>query len=332
MAIGLVERASLAIALAFCVAVAAAQDPSASSGQAYPARPIKLIVPFPPGGGTDISARTVANKLSEGGKWTFVVENKPGAGGNLGMEQAAKSAADGYTLVIGQTSNLAINPALYAKLPYDPLRDLSPVALIVSAPVVLVVNANSKYESLADLVAAARKDPGAVTYASPGNGTVSHLAGEQLQRAAVVKLTHVPYKGASQALTDTLGGQVQSFMSSVPSALGQLRGGKLRALAVTSAKRSPELPAVPTVAESGYPGFEASTWYGLLAPAGTPAPIVARLNAEVNRVLATPEVRGRLASEGGDTLGGSPERFAAFLAAEHAKWGRAVRESGAKAD
>jgi len=234
--------------------------------------------------------------------------------------------------VIGQTSNLAINPALYAKLPYDPLRDLSPVVLLVSAPVVLVVTVNSKYKSLADLIAAAKNDPGAITYASPGNGTVSHLGGELLQRAAGVKLTHVPYKGAAQALTDTLGGQVQSFMSSVPSALGQLRGGKLRALAVTSAKRSPELPAVPTVAESGYPGFEANTWYGLLVPAGTPAPIIALLNTEVNRVLAMPEVRARLASEGGDTLGGSSERFAAFLAAEHLKWGRVVRESGARVD
>jgi tripartite-type tricarboxylate transporter receptor subunit TctC len=318
------QHAALTIALALFAAAAAAQD--------YPAKPIRLIVPFPPGGGTDISARTVANKLSEGGKWTFVVENKPGAGGNLGVEQAVRSPADGYTMVIGQTSNLAINPALYAKLPYDPLRDLSPVALLVSAPVVLVVTANSKYKSLADLIAAAKNDPGAITYASPGNGTVSHLAGELLQRAANVKLSHVPYKGAAQALSDTLGGQVQSFMSSVPSALAHVKGGRLRALAVSSAKRSPELPAVPTIAESGYPGFEANTWYGLLVPAGTPAPIIALINTEVNRVLAMREVRDRLASEGGDTLGGSPERFAAFLAAEHAKWGRVVRESGARVD
>lgn len=318
------QRASLSIALAFFVTAAAAQD--------YPAKPIRLIVPFPPGGGTDISARTVAGRLSEGGRWTFVIENKPGAGGNLGVEQAVKSPADGYTMVIGQTSNLAINPALYAKLPYDPLRDLSPVVLLVSAPVVLVVTANSKYKSLADLIAAAKSDPGAITYASPGNGTVSHLAGELLQRAAGVKLSHVPYKGAAQALSDTLGGQVQSFMSSVPSALAHVKSGRLRALAVTSARRSPELPEVPTIAESGYPGFEANTWYGLLVPAGTPAPIIALLNAEVNRVIAMPEVRARLASEGGNTLGGSPERFAAFLAAEHVKWGRVVRESGAKVD
>ena len=303
-----------------------------AQAQTYPSKPIRFIVPFPPGGGTDTNSRALTQRIAKNTGWTFVVDNKPGAGGNIGAEQAAKAPPDGYTLVLGQTSNLAINPALYAKLPYDPLRDLSPVALLVSAPVVLVVNANSKTRSLADLLVAARSDPGGVTYASPGNGTVSHLAGELLQRASGVKLTHVPYKGASQALTDTLGGQVQSFMSSVPSALGQLRGGKLRALAVTSAKRSPELPDVPTIAESGYPGFEANTWYGLLAPAGTPAPIVALLNSEVNRVLATPEVRGRLASEGGDTLGGSPEQFASFLKAEHAKWGRVVRDSGAKAD
>jgi tripartite-type tricarboxylate transporter receptor subunit TctC len=318
------QRASLAIALTFLVTAAAAQG--------YPAKPIKLIVPFPPGGGTDISARTVASALADGGRWAFVVENKPGAGGNLGVEQAVKSTADGYTVVIGQTSNLAINPALYAKLPYDPLKDLSPVVLLVSAPVVLVVTANSKYRSLADLIAAAKNDAGAVTYASPGNGTVSHLAGELLQRAAGVKLSHVPYKGAAQALADTLGGQVQSFMSSVPSALSNIKSARLRAIAVTSARRSPELPEVPTIAESGYPGFEANTWYGLLVPAGTPAAVIVLLNAEVNRALAMPQVRGRLASEGGEPLGGSPERFAAFLAAEHAKWGRVVRESGARVD
>jgi tripartite-type tricarboxylate transporter receptor subunit TctC len=313
-----------ALALAAFAAAAPAQD--------YPAKPIRLIVPFPPGGGTDIAARTVANKLSETLRWTFVVENKPGAGGNLGVEQAAKAPADDYTLVIGQTSNLAINPALYAKLPYDPLKDLSPIALIVSAPVALVVAANSPYKSLGDLLAAARRDPGAVTFASPGNGTVSHLAGELLQRASGVKFTHVPYKGAAQAMTDLLGGQVQSFMSSVPSALAQIKGGRLRAVAVTSAKRAAEMPEVPTIAESGYAGFDATTWYGLLAPAGTPAAVIKRLNAEVNRVLGMPDVSGRLAAEGGEVLGGSPERFASLLRADHAKWGRIVKESGAKVD
>ena len=313
-----------ALALAAFAAAAPAQD--------YPAKPIRLIVPFPPGGGTDIAARTLANKLSETLRWTFVVENKPGAGGNLGVEQAVKSPPDGYTLVIGQTSNLAINPALYAKLPYDPLKDLSPIALIVSAPVVLVVAANSPYKSLGDLLAAARRDPGAVTFASPGNGTVSHLAGELLQRASGVKFTHVPYKGAAQAMTDLLGGQVQSFMSSVPSALAQIKGGRLRAIAVTSAKRAAEMPEVPAIAESGYAGFDATTWYGLLAPAGTPAAVIKRLNAEVNRALGMPDVSGRLAAEGGEVLGGSPERFASLLKVDHAKWGRIVKESGAKVD
>src|SRR3989454_11953951 len=212
--------AFVSLALALFAGAAPAQD--------YPAKPIRLIVPFPPGGGTDIAARTVANKLSETVKWTFVVENKPGAGGNLGVEQAVKSPADGYTLVIGQTSNLAINPTLYAKLPYDPLKELSPVALIVSAPVVFVVAANSRYASLGDLLAAAKTDPGGITFASPGNGTVSHLTGELLQRAAGVRLTHVPYKGASPALTDTLGGQVEQFMTPVPSAPPRITAGRRR--------------------------------------------------------------------------------------------------------
>src|SRR5437879_4313886 len=298
------------------VSLALALFAGAAMAQAYPAKPIRLIVPFPPGGGTDIAGRTIANKLSETVKWTFVVENKPGAGGNLGVEQAAKSPPDGYTLVVGQTSNLAINPALYANLPYDPQKDLSPVARSVSAPVWLVVATNSPYKSLGDLVAAAKRDPGAVTFASPGSGTVSHLTGELLQRAAGVKFTHVPYKGASQAMTDLLGGQVQSFMSSVPSAIAQVRGGRLRAVVVTSAKRAAQMPEVPTIAESGYPGFDAITWYGLLAPAGTPAVIIARLNAELNRALATPDVRERLAAEGGEVLGGSPERFASLLKAD----------------
>src|SRR5882672_673870 len=323
---------SFSLLTAAFVSLAPALFTEAATAQTYPAKPIRLIVPFPPGGGTDIAARIIANKLSESVKWTFVVENKPGAGGNLGVEQAVKSPADGYTLVIGQTSNLAINPTLYAKLPYDPLKDLSPVALIVSAPVVLVVAVNSRYASLGDLLAAAKTDPGGVTFASPGNGTVSHLTGELLQRAAGVKLTHVPYKGASQALTDTLVRHVESFMASVPSALPQIRAGRLRAIAVTSAKRAQELPDVPTIPESGYRGFEASTWYGLLAPAGTPMTVVARLNVEVNRLLKTAEMRDRLAAEGGEVLGGSPEQFASFLKAEHAMWGRVVRESGARAE
>src|SRR5438034_813465 len=230
------------------------------------------------------------------------------------------------------TASVSLALALFAGAAIAQGYPAKPIRLIVSAPVVFVVAASSRYTSLGDLLAAAKTDPGGVTFASPGNGTVSHLAGELLQRAAGVRLTHVPYKGASQALTDTLGGQVQSFMSSVPSALSQIRAGRLRAIAVSSATRARELPEVPTIAEAGYKGFGASTWYGLLAPARTPAPVIARLNAEVNRALKTPEVRERLAAEGGEALGGSPEQFASFLKAEHAKWGRVVKESGAKAE
>jgi tripartite-type tricarboxylate transporter receptor subunit TctC len=298
----------------------------------YPNKPIKFIVPFPPGGGTDLFARAIGNKLAENLKWVIVVENKPGAGGNLGVDQVAKAPPDGYTVVMGQTSNLAINPTLYPKLPYDPLKDLIPVALVASAPLVLVVSSNSPYKSLAEVVAAAKAKPGKVTFASPGNGTVAHLTGELFQRAAGIKLEHVPYKGSSQALTDLMGGQTDLFMSSIPTAISHIKGGKLRAIAVTSAKRAAELSNVPTIAESGYKDFDATTWFGLLVPARTPAVIVTRLNAEVNKVLTIPDVRKKLETEGGEVLGGSPEEFAALLKSEHARWGKVVKDSGAKVD
>lgn len=300
--------------------------------QNYPDKPIRLIVPFPPGGGTDIFARLIGNKLSETLRWVVVVENRPGAGGNIGVDAVAKSPPDGYTIVMGQTSNLAINPTLYPALPYDPLKDLVPVIGIASAPLVIVVAATSPYRSLKDIVAAAKAKPGEMMFASPGNGTVAHLAGERLQGVAGVQFQHVPYKGSAQALTDLIGGNVDLFVSSVTSALAQIKGGKLRAIAVTSAHRLAELPNVPTVAESGYKGFEASTWFGLLVPKGTPAPIVMQLNREVNRVLQRPEVRQTIASEGGEPLGGTPEQFSALLRSEYAIWGRAVKESGAKVD
>jgi len=306
--------------------------PVLALAQAYPAKPIRLIVPFPPGGGTDLFSRAIAGKLTEKLGWTIVVDNKPGAGGNLGVDAAAKSPADGYTMVMGQTSDLAVNPTLYRKLPYDPLKDLAPVVLVASAPIILVVAEKSPYRSLADIVAAAKKEPGKLTLATPGNGTVAHLTGVMLQREAGVELIHVPYKGASQALPDLMGGQVELYSSSVSSVIGQLKGGKVRAIVVASAKRSPALPEVPTVAESGYPGFDADSWYGLLMPAGTPPAIVERVNAEVNKLLSLPDLRERIGSEGGEALGGTPERFTALLKTDLAKWGHAVRESGAKVD
>ena len=300
--------------------------------QTWPAKPVRVIVPFPPGGGTDIIARVVAGKLAETPGWNILIENKPGAGGNLGVEAAAKSPADGYTIVLGQTSNLAINPSLYTKLPYDPQKDLKPVALAASAALAIVVSQQSPYKTLAELVAAAKAKPGSVNFASPGNGTVAHLSGELLQKAAGIKFQHIPYKGANQALTDLIGGQVQVYMSSVPSVMGQFKTGKLRVLAVTSSKRVADLPDTPTVAESGFKDFDTSTWFGFLAPAGTPDPVIARLNAEINRVLKLADVQKKIESEGASVIGGSAAQFAALLKSEIARWSSVVKESGAKLD
>ncbi|XAH21836.1 tripartite tricarboxylate transporter substrate binding protein [Xylophilus sp. GW821-FHT01B05] len=298
----------------------------------YPNKPIKLIVPFPPGGGTDLLARTVAQKLSDTLKWTVIIDNRPGAGGNIGVDATAKAAPDGYTLVMGQTSNLAVNPTLYPKLPYDPLKDLVPVVLVASSPIAIVVTPQSRYKSFADIVAAAKATPDALTLGFSGNGTVAHLSGEQVKKAAGIRMQNVPYKGAAQAMTDVMSGQVDIYMSSVPTLLGHVNNGKLRAIAVTSATRSSELPQTPTLAESGYPGFDASTWFGILAPAGTPAAIVKTLNTEINKVLKQPDVAAKLKSEGGDVLGGSAEQFGALLKTDIVRWGQIVRDSGARID
>jgi tripartite-type tricarboxylate transporter receptor subunit TctC len=301
------------------------------NAQDYPTRPIKLVVPFPPAGGTDILSRVVAQKLGENTKWTVVIDNRPGAGGNIGVDATAKAPPDGYTLVMGQTSNLAINPALFKDLPYDPVKDLAPIVLVGSGPIAIAVRAESPYKTLADLIAAAKAKPGAISMASPGNGTVAHLSGVRLMQAANVKFEHIPYKGASAALPDLLGGNVDFYMSSVPSVQSQVTAGKLRLLATTGAKRSPIFPSAPTVSET-YRGFEASTWFGVLAPAATPKPVIARLNAEINKVLQDPEVRKAIEKEGGEALGGSAEAFAAYIKAEIAAWAPVVRESGAKVD
>ena len=304
----------------------------AQPAAAFPTKPIRLIVPFPPGGGTDMIARSVAQKITEKTSWNIVVDNRPGAGGNLGVDAAAKSMPDGYTLVMGQTSNLAINPALYKKLPYDPLKDLVPVALVSSAPIVMAAPANSPYKTFDDLVKAAKAKPDGLTLGYSGNGTVAHLAGELAENAAGIKLRHVPYKGAAQAMTDLVGGQIDFYMSAVPTLLGQVRNGKLRAVMVTSLKRSDQLPQTPTLAESGYKDFEAVTWFGVLAPAGTPQAIVQQLNKAINDALLVPEVAEKLRSEGGEVLGGSPEKFAALLRAEVPRWARIVKDSGASLD
>lgn len=305
---------------------------TAAFAQGYPNKAIRVVVPFPPGGGTDIIAREVTQKVATTTGWTFVIDNKPGAGGNLGIDAAAKSPADGYTIVLGQTSNLAINPTLYPKLPYNPTTDLAPIGLVASAPLVIVVPTTSAYQNLADLVAAAKAKPGLVNFASPGQGTVAHLTGEQFQKAAGISFQHVPYKGANQALNDVIGGQVQLYVSSVPSVLQQIRTGKLRAIAVTSSQRVDDLPQVPTVGESGYKGFDAITWFGFLAPANTPKDIVARLNAEFNKALQQADLRKKLGDEGADPMGGTPEQFAQRIKTDIALWGRTVKESGVRLD
>jgi tripartite-type tricarboxylate transporter receptor subunit TctC len=318
--------------LAALLSTLGAALPTATLAQAWPSKPIRVVVPFPPGGGTDIIAREVTQKVASSTGWTFVVENKPGAGGNLGVDAVAKSAADGYTLVLGQTSNLAINPSLYAKMPYDSQKDLAPVALVASAPLVLATSTKSPFKTLADAVNAAKARPEQINFASPGNGTVAHLTSELFQKAAGIKTQHVPYKGAAQALTDVVSGNVDLYMSSVPTLLGQIKQGKLRALAVTSAKRVDDLPQVPTINESGYRGFDAATWFGFLAPAGTPKDVLARLNSEFNKALQQADLRKKLGDEGADPTSGTPEQFAALIKDEALRWGKVVKDSGARID
>lgn len=313
-------------------ALAAATVSAGAFAQAWPSKAIRIVVPFPPGGGTDTIARETSQKVAAATGWTFVIDNKPGAGGNLGVDAVAKSPADGYTIVIGQTSNLAINPTLYAKLPYDPQKDLAPIVMLANAPLVMVTGMGTPLKTLADAVAAAKAKPGTLNFASPGNGTVAHLTSVMFQKAAGIQTQHIPYKGAAQALTDVIGGSVELYMSSVPTLIGQIRNNKLRALAVTSAKRVDDLPNVPTINESGFQGFDAVTWFGLLAPAGTPRDIIVKLNAEFNKALQNPELRKKLGDEGADAAGGSPEQFAALIRDDIPRWGKVVRESGARVD
>jgi tripartite-type tricarboxylate transporter receptor subunit TctC len=317
------------IAAAALLAMAAAGAAHAQGD--YPNKPIRFIVPFPPGGGTDIVSRLVVNKMTETLGWRIVIDNRGGAGGSVGMEAAANSAPDGYTLVMGQTSNLAINPSLYAKLPYQPLRDFSPVSLVSMIPVVFMVPAKSPFKTVGDLVNAAKAKPGQVTFATTGNGTVGHLTGELLQRRAGVKLNHVPYKGSLQAFPDLLGGRIDLFLASLETAIPQVKAGTIRVLAVTSLQRAPVMPDVPTVAESGYAGFDANTWTGVLVAAKTPRPIIERLNAEITKVLDAPDIRARLAT-GGAPVKTGPQAFIALLKADSEKWGRIVREAGLKVE
>jgi len=319
--------ATIAIAVA---TLGIAHTALAQTAGAYPAKPIRLVIPFPPGGGTDILSRLVASKLTEVNHWTVVPDNKAGAGGTIGIGEAVKAAPSGYDMVMGQKDNLVVGPWLYGNLPWDPTKDLVAVAHVAYTPVVIATAANSRFKTLADVVNAARAAPDTITYGSPGNGTTIHLAGHLFEKAAGINIRHIPYKGSNPALMDALAGNVDLLVSSLPSAIAQLKAGKLRALAVTSATRSSSLPDVPTVAESGYKDFDVATWYGLFMPAGTPAAIVTTMNTKVNELLATPEMKAAIHAQGAEPQAMKPEQFANLLKADYAKWKGIVQASGAK--
>jgi tripartite-type tricarboxylate transporter receptor subunit TctC len=294
--------------------------------QAWPSRPIRIVVPFPPGGSTDLLARRLAERMGPRLGQTVLVENRPGAGGTTGADLVAKSAPDGHTLLVGVTGSNAIAASLFPNLPYDPVRDFAPVSRLVAAPLILVVNPQHPARDVAGFIAAARAATATpITYATPGNGTSMHLTGELFAQTARVPLTHVPYRGSAQATTDLIAGQVQSAFADFLVSLPHVREGRLRAIAVTSAARHPLLPEVPTIAESGLPGFEALSWQGLFAPAGTPVPILARLHAGVVDALAAPEIREPFAQQGFVVAASAPEDFASFIRAEVEKWRAVVR-------
>jgi tripartite-type tricarboxylate transporter receptor subunit TctC len=315
--------------LAVLMAIAA---PMAAAAQDYPTRPIMLVSPFPPGGSVSLVARIGAEKMSETLGQSVIVENRGGAGGTIGARLVAKSPPDGYTLLLGYTGTLAIGPSMYPNAGFDPHKDFTPVGRIGSAPTMLVVHPSVPAHSVAELIAYAKARPGEVNFGSAGIGTVGHLAGELLATMAGVKLTHVPYKGTGPAITDLLGGHIPMMFTPIPTAHAQAESGLLRALAVSSAQRSSLLPGLPTVAESGLPGFEAGLRYGLVAPAGTPRPVIERLNKELRLALAAEDVRQRLATDGAETLPSTPEEYAADLDREEATWSKLVNALGLKGE
>jgi tripartite-type tricarboxylate transporter receptor subunit TctC len=314
-----------ALLLAFAV-------PLSAAAQAFPSKPIRLICPFPPGGAVDIASRATANELTKILGQTVAVENKPGAGGNLGGAEAARSAPDGYTIFMSTSGIQAINPALYAKMPFDPNKDLTPIAPLVSLSNVLVVHPSVPANNVKDVIALAKKDPGKWTYASSGNGTSIHMSGAMFTQLTQTQILHIPYKGSAPAVADLLGGQTNMMFDNIPSSLPHIKSGKLRALATTGAKRDPALPDVPTIAESGVPGYESGVWFGLMAPAATPREIINRLNAAAVQGTKAPEFVKRMTDLGYNIIPGSPEDMTRMLQAEIQRWTPIVKASGAKVD
>jgi tripartite-type tricarboxylate transporter receptor subunit TctC len=321
----------VAALLALSAGMAVAQAASTGSGQVYPARSVRVIVGFPPGSGADITARVIGAKLYEVVGQQFLTDNRPGAGSNIAAEVSAKSPPDGYTLFIGTVAN-SINATLYSKLPFDFARDFAPVILATAAPNVLVIHPSVPARSVKDLIALAKSRPGQLDFASSGVGTAPHLSGELFKTMAGVNLTHIPYKGSPPAVADLIAGSVDVMFSPASTVLPHIKSGRLRALAVTTSARLPSLPALPTVSEAALKGYETVTWFGYVAPVKTPTTIVTKLNADIAKVLAMPDVRNQFDIQGIEILGGTPERFAGYIREEIAKWAKVVRLSGAKAD
>ena len=316
-----------AIALA-----ATATLPLGAAAQNYPTKPITIVVPFAAGGTTDILARLVGQYLSTELGQPVVVENKAGAGGNIGAAFAAKAAADGHTLFMGTVGTHAINAALYKKLPYDPIKDFAPLTRVAMVPNLLVAHPSQPFKTVQEMIAYAKANPGKINFGSPGNGASPHLSGELFNSMTKVDMVHVPYKGSAPAVSDLLGGQISIMFDNLPSVIPHVRGGKLRAIAISTAKRSADLPDVPTIAEAGVPGYEATSWFGLFAPAATPAPVLAKISTALSKVLANAEVKKKIDDQGGEPANETPAQFADFIQKESLKWGKVVKESGASLD
>ena len=313
------------------VAVAILVSPVPALAQAYPAKPIRFLVPFAPGGGNDVVARLIGGRFSEVWNQQVIVDNRGGAGGNIAAEIAARSPPDGYTIFLFNSAN-AIAPGLYRNLPFDPRKDFEPVILISTSPFALVVHPSTPAHSVQELIALAKAKPGGYVYASGGNGSSTHLAAEQFRQMAGIEMVHVPYKGAGPAFVDLLAGQVALYFSSIPPALPHVKSGRVRALAISSERRTPLWPDLPTIAEAGVPGYASGASYGLVTPAGTPAVVVRKLNADVARILSEPDLRARLAGQGMDIAAGTPQDFARFMQAEIAMWAQVIKTSGARVD
>jgi len=300
--------------------------------QSWPAKPVRFIVPYPPGGTSDILARTIGQKLGDALGQTIVVENKPGANGNVGAEFVAKAAPDGYTFLLADIGAIAISPSVYPALPFDPVKDFAPVTMVAYSPHILAVNPSVTAMSVQDLVALAKAKPGKLNYAASSTGSAPHLAGVEFASRAGIDWAYIPYKGGAQAITDVVGGQADVLFNGMLATYPHVKGGKLRILAVSSANRLPSIPDVPTVAESGYPGFETGSWQGILAPPGTPPEIVAKMNAEVGKILATPEMKEKLASQGAEVRVTTPGELGSFIARERDRWAKVVKQAGIKAE